>query len=117
MAKLFIPYIGVIRNFDEWLEEAELPEIFSTAEAASMGMYMRSVVTGGLEIPVVELTIYSRSLMALATSSHDPEERLNMVDLTAIRKEFETVNLNTVHWINGEKLLADSITKDNRATA
>lgn len=82
-----------------------------------MGFYMRSVIAEVLGVPAVGLTTDSCSLMALATSIHDPEERLNKIYLAAIREALENGDLKTVHWSPGQKLLADANTNDKRTTA
>lgn len=92
-------------------------EILSAAEAMSNGLYLREVMAEICTIPHVELTVDSTSLQSLSTSIKEPEERLNKVDLAAIREAFDNGELNAVHWCPGPKLLSDALTKDNRATA
>lgn len=48
-----------------------------------MGLYLMAVIAEVLQTPAVEFTTDSRSLVALATSIHEPEEHLNQVDLAA----------------------------------
>ena len=47
----------------------------------------------------------------------EPEERLNKVDLAAIREAYDDGELDAVHWCPGQKILSDALTKDNRNTA
>lgn len=82
-----------------------------------MGLYIRDEIADVLRTPSVELTTDSRSLKELATSFQEPEELINEVYLSVIREAFDNSNLDAVHWSPGPTLLADYITKDNRATA
>lgn len=92
-------------------------EILAAAEAMCMGLYMRAVIAELLLAPAVELTTDSRSLMALATSIGEHEERLKKVDLAVILEEYDNATLHAIHWSPGPTRLTDAITKDNRQTA
>ena len=67
--------------------------------------------------PLTHLTVDSTSLRALSTSVKEPEERYNKFDLALIREAYDSGRLNVVFWCPDMNLLADPLTKDNRATA
>ncbi len=92
-------------------------EILAAAEAMSNGLYIKSIMLE-LKLPTLaELTVDSTSLLSLSTTVKEPEERLNKVDLAAIREAYDDGALHAVHWCPGQKLVADALTKDNRNTA
>ena len=64
-----------------------------------------------------ERLVDSRSTFKLATSTKEPEEPLNKVDIAAIRQAFNNNKLQTVSWCPGYYLAADALTKDNRTSA
>lgn len=81
------------------------------------GLYMREIISELCDPPKSELTVDSTSLQFLSTSIKEPEERLNKVDLAAIREAFDSRELNAVHWCPGPKLLSDALTKYNTRTS
>lgn len=92
-------------------------ETLAAADAMSNGLYLRSILLELCCAHLTELTVDSSSLASLSTSIKEPEEKLNKVDLAAIREAYDDGDLDAVHWCPGQKLLADALTKDNRVTA
>ena len=94
-----------------------IQRLLAAAEALSHGMYFHELMNElGIELRA-ELTVDSRSLQALSRSIREPAERRNKVDLASIRECYEEGSLNAIIWCPGQKLLADSLTKDNIDTA
>lgn len=91
-------------------------EVLGAADAMSNGLYIREILAELDDAPQTELTVDSSALQSLSTSVKEPEERYNKVDLAAIREAYDDGLLNAVYWCPGTKLLADALTKDNRAT-
>lgn len=60
-------------------------EILAATEVTSIGLYVSEVSGEFLSASGIELATILRSLMALETSVHEPEDRLTRIDLTAIR--------------------------------
>ena len=89
----------------------------AAADAMSNGRYLRSIMQELRFTPPTEPTVDSSSLASLATSIKEPEERLNKVDLAAIREAYDDGDLNAVNWCPGKKLLSDALIKDSRVTA
>lgn len=82
-------------------------------------MWMLSQGTCLYSTLAVHKRAYSRlnPLLALYRSVKKPEERLNKVDLAAIRKSYDDADWNAVNWFPGCKPLAERFTKDNHNTA
>ena len=70
-----------------------------------------------MEPPVLQLTIDSRSLFHLCTTTKEPTESLNKVDLAFIRELYDQGHLNIVRWSPGYCHIADGLTKENKTTA
>eukprot|EP00171_Calliarthron_tuberculosum_P001417 IDg1417t1 len=92
-------------------------EILAAADAVSMALYLQEVQAELTYRPGVELTVDSHSVFNLSTSTKQPEEALNKIDLAAMREAFHPRKLRAVNWCPGYYLCADALTKDNRTSA
>lgn len=82
-----------------------------------MTLYLQNLLAEILHHHPAELIIDSRSLFKLATSTKEPEEALNKVDIAAIREAYSCQQIRTISWCPGYYLVADAMTKDNRTSA
>lgn len=92
-------------------------EILGAADVTSMMLYFQVLLSEILYNHTTELVLDSRSTFKLATSTKEPEEAFNKVDISAIRESYTCNKLNTVSWCPGYYLVADALTKDNRTSA
>lgn len=82
-----------------------------------MALYLQKLLSEILYPHNTELIVDSRSTFKLATSTKEPEEALNKVDISAIRQAFNQNDLQAISWCPGYFLVADALTKDNRTSA
>lgn len=80
-------------------------------------LYIKAILSGVNIHHDLQLTIDSTSPASSSTSVREPQKRLNKCDLAAIREAFDDGKLGAVHWCPGQKLLANTLTKDNTVTA
>ncbi len=92
-------------------------EILGAADATSMLLYLQTLLAEILYEHGTELVTDSRSTFKLTTSTKEPEEAFNKVDISAIRQAYNTNKLQTISWCPGYYLVADALTKDNRTSA
>jgi len=92
-------------------------EILAGADATSCLMFMRHLVGELMAPPLTELTTDSRSLYHLSTTTKEPEESINKVDLALIREAFDNGELQVIRWSPGYCHIVDGITKANKTTA
>lgn len=101
-------------------------ELIAAADGLEFALHLRHILIE-LEISPttvdlfvkapLELTVDSRSLFSLVTSSKQPEEARNRADLAAIRETFAEGSLRGVNWCPGYYLTVDALTKNNRTSA
>ena len=92
-------------------------EILAAADAVSCLMYLRHLLAEILDPPIAELTIDSKSLLHLSTTTKEPEEALNKVDIASVRENYDAGHLGVVRWSPGYLHIPDGLTKDNNVTA
>eukprot|EP00171_Calliarthron_tuberculosum_P018277 IDg18277t1 len=92
-------------------------EILSAADTTDMLSYLQHLLAELTYTPKTELTSDSRSVFSLVTSTKQPTEALNRIDIAAMREAFSNCSLRAVNWCPGYYLVADALTKDNRTTA
>lgn len=92
-------------------------EILAAADATSNEPYIKAILSG-LNIHLdLQFPVDSATLASLSTFVRELQERLNKIDLAAIKDTCDDGKLGASHWRPGQKLLADTITKDNTVTA
>jgi len=95
-------------------------ELLGAADAVSHLLYLSSVIKeiiGARHSPSTRLVIDSHCLYRLCSTTNDPRESLNKIDLSAIREAFRPGSLDAISWQPGCYHIADALTKDNRVTS
>lgn len=93
-------------------------EPLAAADAVSDVLFIRAVLFNITATPPpTESTFDSTALQSLSANIKEPEESYNKVDLAAIREAHDGGSITAVLWCPGPRLLADPLTKVNRATA
>eukprot|EP00171_Calliarthron_tuberculosum_P023073 IDg23073t1 len=92
-------------------------EILAASEAVDVGVYYRELLSELLYEHTLDLVTDSRSVFALVSTTKEPEEKRNKVDLACMRQAFDTGMLTSVSWSPGHSLVSDALTKDNRFTS
>lgn len=88
----------------------------AAANAMSNVLHIKAVLNDINFCPDLQLTVDSTTLDCLSTSITELQERLNKIDLTAIGEAFQEDELGAVHWCAEQKLLVESLTKDDKLT-
>ncbi len=92
-------------------------EILATADAFDMGLYLKALLAELTYDHELHLNSDSRSVFNLSSTTKEPEERVNKLDLAAMREAHENGELAVISRTPGYYLVADALTKDNRETA
>ena len=89
-------------------------ELLSAADATDLLLYLKHIFEKTLPNHQASLIIDSGSLLNLATTTKEPTESLNKIDLVGIREAFAKGSLHSVIWTPGYYNISDALTKDNR---
>eukprot|EP00171_Calliarthron_tuberculosum_P004551 IDg4551t1 len=89
-------------------------ELLAAAEAIDTAIYLQELLNELLYWHPMDFSTDSRSLFTLITTTKEPEERRNKIDIAAMRNAFDIGQLRSINWIPGYYLIADALTKDNR---
>lgn len=92
-------------------------EILAAADDVCMILYLQKLLSEITYHHCAELVVDSRSTFKLASSTKEPAESFNKVDLATIREVYTPKLLKTVSWCPGYYLVADALTKDNRTSS
>lgn len=92
-------------------------ELWTTSDAAGTLVYIEKLLREVSCHQRGTLLIDSRTLHNLTTTTHDPTEAINKIDLAAIRQHFTQNFIRHIGCITEHYNLADPRTKNNRNTA
>jgi len=102
-------------------------EVLAAGDAVNLLCYMQLLMeelTGKTELSstseiqgTAELTVDSKSTFGLITTTKEPEEKLNKVDLAIMRDAYNIGIIDAISWCPGSYHAADPLTKDNRVGA
>ena len=92
-------------------------EILAAADAYDIGQYICNILEEVKYKHRLHLVSDSRSVYSLTSSTKEPEERINKVDLVAMHDAFEDGSLHKIIWCPGYYNVSDALTKDNRESS